>query len=479
MPRKPKPPARQVLLVPVNGKQVTVYLHPPSGSRMTWYAYWQGLGNPKSTGQTTLEEATAAAQSMLTNGGKLETVADAVMSDEEFEAIQSAHFAKEQDHADRMRSHKTLKACLEAISAFKEITGLAKVSQATSDDCASFQREAMKKPKNWRQLHPKSKKEVACLSANTVLKWSRALQAAFERANQHAGKKCVRGVVKSNKLLTHNPWNEFEWAVDEVEKSIRQFSSQELISFLDFIEFGWPEITLAASLAKVYLWSACRQEEATGLRWNSRRIVDGECHFRIIGKWGVERWFRIPETLSQELAEAMTASPFVFAGYNDQLRLFHVRQGRPDRAAMVGTEFKPLCIGDWLYDRLAEWSAGQAGGHVSPHVFRKTSLQYARIGEEATLLVAEDACVSSSVVKKHYIKETDDLLRKRSNRTYQRILAGLPADIARRYGHVEASPSLERRVQEALAARNWPLAAALTAQLARQQASAGGQGAAM
>ena len=125
--------------------------------------------------------------------------------------------------------------------------------------------------------------------------------------------------------------------------------------------------------------------------------------------------------------------------------------------------------GDWLYDRLAEWSANHADGHVSPHVFRKTSLQYARIGEEATMHVAEDARVSASVVKKHYVKETDDLLRKRSNRTYHRILAGLSPEVARRYGHLEGTLILERRVQEALAAKNWTLAAVLTSQLAKQR----------
>ena len=192
MPRKPKV-EKQTIQVIVNGKPVAVTLHPPTSRRRSWYAYWAGLVASRSTGQTKLEDAIMAAETMVRNGGKVATVADAVLSDEEFEAIQRAHFDRQQDAVDQQRSQKTLKACLEAISAFREITRLPRVSGATADDCASFQREALKKPKNWRQQHPKSRKDVACLSANTVLKWSRSLQAAFERANRNAGKKCVRG----------------------------------------------------------------------------------------------------------------------------------------------------------------------------------------------------------------------------------------------------------------------------------------------
>ena len=101
---------------------------------------------------------------------------------------------------------------------------------ARADDCASFQRKASRFPKNWRKQYPKSQKEVATLSPNTVLKWSRALQAAFERANRNAGRKWVRGVVDEQKLLTDNPWKQFTW-IDGTRKPIRQFDAAELLSF--------------------------------------------------------------------------------------------------------------------------------------------------------------------------------------------------------------------------------------------------------
>ena len=228
--------------------------------------------------------------------------------------------------------------------------------------------------------------------------------------------------MDESKLLTVNPRNQFDWAVDEVQKEVRQLSPEELLSFLDHLTNDWPEVTAAASLAKVYLWSACRQEEATSLTWEAERTISGEYHFRVVGKWGVERWFRIPDGLYQELKEIGADNPYVFAAYSEQLQRLHKRQGRVDRADMVESNFRPHCLGDWFYDRLADWSAAHTTGHVSPHVFRKTSLQFARVGEDVNLEIAQDAKVSVAVLTNHYVKETDEQLRQKSNRTYQRIL---------------------------------------------------------
>ena len=133
---------------------------------------------------------------MLGNGGQKSQANDGVMSDEEFEAIQRRHFGKKQGADAKKRAEKSLGACLEAITAFREITGLKPITLATEDDCERFQNDALKLPKNWRSKYPKSKEEVSNLSANTIYKWSVALQAAFERANANAGRKCVRGVVE-------------------------------------------------------------------------------------------------------------------------------------------------------------------------------------------------------------------------------------------------------------------------------------------
>lgn len=468
MPRKPKK-EKQTITVLVNGTPVRVTLHPPTPPRTSWFVYWAGLPSSRSTGQQNLEEAIRAAEGMVRNGGKQPRLQDTVLSEAEFEQIQRVHFAKKRDQA---RAAKTLTTFLQAMSAFKAIAAMDPINfdqpltQATAGVCEAFQQKALTLAKNWRQQHPKSKKQVAHVSPNTVLKWSRALQAAFERANRNAGKKCVRSVVDEGRLLTGNPWNEFRW-IEGVQKPVRHLDADELLAFLDFLESDWPDVTVGGALARVYLWSGCRQDEVTTLTWTALRPVGDEHHFEIVGKMGVERWFRIPEGLYQELLAFRTDSPFVFAAYNDQLRWFHANSSRPERAAMVSTEFNARCLADWFYDRLADWSASQPKGHAHPHVFRKTALQHALAGEEeATERVAEDARVSESVLVGHYVKPE---LRRKSNRTFHRILAGLPPEVARRYGHVPAAEGhLEKQLNDAIAAKDWPAVARLSAELAKQ-----------
>ncbi len=195
MPRKPKARKRKITVV-VGGRPIAVTLFPPGGSRKSWYAYWTGLVASKSTGERDVEAALAVAEHMVRNGGKRGRLADTILTDEEFEAIQRTHYGKKQDSKAKARAEKTLRTCLEAMAAFGQISGVSPISTATADDCARFQHEALKRPKNWRLRYPNRKKEgVEDLSPNTVLKWSRAIQAAFERANMNGGKKCVRGVV--------------------------------------------------------------------------------------------------------------------------------------------------------------------------------------------------------------------------------------------------------------------------------------------
>jgi integrase len=468
MPRKPKV-EKQTLAVIVNNMPVTVTLHPPTSTRKSWYAYWNGLVASKSTGCQKLDGAIVAAENMVRSGGKKARVADAVLSDEEFEQIQRIHFGRKQDPAAQARSLKSLTTCLEAMRAFKGITGLQQIILAGADDCAAFQRKAQAMPKNWRQKYPQSRKSdaVARISSNTVLKWSRALQAAFERANRNAGRKCVRGVVPVAKLLSFNPWNQFVW-IEGRERTLRQFDAEEIVSLLDFFETQWATVSVAVLLAKFFLWSSCRQQEATGLKWSSLKRIGTEIHFEIVGKWGVERWVRIPFGLFCDLEAIRTDSDYVFAAYNEQLRQHHQSKGRSDNARRVGPDFKPLCLGDWFADRIDDWSANLPKGHAHTHVFRKTSLQYVRSGEDLNRQVAKDARVSESVLMTSYVKETAEQLRQASNRTFARILASLPADLARRCGQMEAAGDVEERLRQAIEARDWQLAATLTVRLAKQ-----------
>src|SRR5262245_36004748 len=140
MPRKPRAEKKTVTVL-VNGTPVTVSLHPPSGARSSWYAYWGGLVASKSTGQADFNEAVKAVEGMLRSGGRRAELRHARLSDDEFEQLQRAHFGRKADPAARRRAEKSLEEVLDAINAFKAITGLSPVSAATPDDCASFQRK--------------------------------------------------------------------------------------------------------------------------------------------------------------------------------------------------------------------------------------------------------------------------------------------------------------------------------------------------
>jgi len=468
---------------------VRVTLYPPKPPRGSWYAFWPGLIAARSTGEQSREEALAAVVCMLENNGKLAHAKDLALTDEEFWEIQRWHFNRKTDEQAKKRSIKSLANCLDALAAFSEITGVHPITCATADDCANFQRLCMTLPNNWRrkpmekrrpvkhyseQARERRRKsgeldsldELPRYSPNNILRWSRSLQAAFERGNRNALKrKCVRGVVDAEKLLTSNPWNQFTW-IEGKKRPIRQFDGTELLSLLDHLTTKWSGVPTAATAAKVLLWSGCRKLEITGLLWDSLRLVGNECHFEIVGKWGVERWFRLPEAVYQELLKYRSKSPFVFAAHNQQLRTF--RAGKANLITALAKEFDPDCFGDWFYHRVSEWSKTAANGHAYVHVFRKTTLQHARRGEDINRQVAADARVSESVMMTNYVKETDEDMRQRSNRTYRRIMASLPVEVAARYGLVrDARSELEERMRAAMDAKDWAQAAELAARLAQ------------
>lgn len=168
----------------VNETPVRVVLHPPTGRKTSWYAYWTGLTYSVSTGRADLNEAMKVVQGMLTQPkGKQPQLQDAVLSNEEFRDIQQKHFKKKQD---QRRAAKTLKSVLEAIDAFELVTKLPTLALATARDCEAFQTAALELPKNWRHPNKRDDADIRRVSRNTIRRWLRELQAAFERCNRNA-----------------------------------------------------------------------------------------------------------------------------------------------------------------------------------------------------------------------------------------------------------------------------------------------------
>jgi hypothetical protein len=473
MPRKPKPKPQKKFktVVPVSGTTISVTLYPPKPPRMSWYAFWPGLKTSRSTGQIEPGKAIEAVVGMLNNDGKLGHAEDLVLTDEEFEEIQRRHFAKKKDPAAAQRAQTSLKSCLEAISAFRDIAAVSPVSLATPDDCERFQTEAQQRPWNWRKKYAKGNETNGrMLGPNTILKWSRELQAAFERANVNGGKKCVRGVVEQRKLLTSNPWKQFTW-IDGNSPSKRRLTNGELLSILDYLDANWPYVVAAQAYAKVSLWVWGRRSEVATLRWENLRVLGDEYHFDYVGKWGVRKWARIPKGLYKELMNQKTGSPFVFAAYNDQLRAQHAQNPRRGTVNIVGQQFSPAAFYEWFAKRMVEWAKAEERPHATHHAFRRTALQAARRGEDRNERVARDARVSRAVMMEHYVDETDEELRQASNRTFYRLIAGMAPEVSERYGYQEAREviELEEQLGQAVAAKDWHRANKITKRLAKRR----------
>ena len=465
---------KATITVVVNGTAIPVILHPPVPPRRSWYAYWPGLVASKSTGQSDFDQAAIAAENMVRNGGNRgngQHPEIPVLSDEEFDEIQRRHYGKKTDPAAAIRSAKSLNASLDAISAFREITGVTPISLATPDDCERFQREALQKQRNWRMPY-RAVVSNGELRPNTVLKWSVALQAAFERANVNSGKKCVRGVVTQDRLLKSNPWRHFTW-IDGTPPKKRIFSDEELLSFLDLLQGRWKLIPTASLFAKVSLWIWARKAEVASLKWENLRIVGDEYHFDFVGKWGIRKWARVPKQLYDELAKSKTTSPYVFGAFTDQLRKHYMRI-QPGQEKSVNTEFSGQALGWWFNQKLKSWAIKNKREHASHHSFRKTALQFAHVGEDRSEAVAQDASITRSVMVRHYVDDNDEALRTRSNRTFYRLVGGLNAEVAKRYGYEVDSDDLGMvvRLQSAIGNKDWQMVKDMAQKLIdRQRAS--------
>ncbi len=271
-----------------------------------------------------------------------------------------------------------------------------------------------------------------------------------------------------DRLLKSNPWHRFTW-IQAPSRKIKQFKGEDLLTLLQHFRKAWPGVTAGEAMLKVYVWSWARREEVAGLKWDDLRIVEDEVHFDTVGKWEIEKWFRIPRSIYEELLSLRTESPFVFGKLNDQIRHFHSTEGRKSAARMV-KDFDIYNAGRWFYERVREWS----GGEACVHMLRKTVLQYARVGEDASRALAKDARVSEGVMMTHYVKEEDVQHRAASNAMFQRLCLSMTPEVARAFGHEHsATAMLDQRLREAVASRSWSLVGEIAKKLTKRDREAG------
>ena len=152
----------------------------------------------------------------------------------------------------------------------------------------------------------------------------------------------------------------------------------------------------------------------------------------------------------------------------DQIREFHATEGRKSAAKMV-REFSVYNAGRWFYEQVKKWDS-----EADVHMFRKTSLQYARAGQDAAQSLAKDARVSEGVMMNHYVKEEDLQFRAASNAMYRRLCLSMTPEVARAFGHEHSATAiLEQRLRDAIGSRNWPLVGEVAKKLAKQDRQAG------
>jgi hypothetical protein len=204
------------------------------------------------------------------------------------------------------------------------------------------------------------------------------------------------------------------------------------------------------------------------LEWKDCRSYQTDIHFDFIGKWGIERWARIPILLFEELHRFRNQSSYVFAGYVDQLRDYYLQSQQNHHAMRVGDVYSPKAIADWFHDKLRHWHQSTGAPPATQHVFRKTFLQFARRGDNRAAAVANDARVSKEVLERHYTDEEEEELRQMSNRIFDRLMAGLPLEVLERYGQkVDQITQNKSDLLAAYESGDWPEAARLAAELNR------------
>ena len=380
-----------------HGEMLVAYLHPPGsvGNTKYWSFSCQKAGiQRKSLKVSTFADARRAALNWFAKEDVRNDRCAPSLSWPEWEQIQRAHFAKKRD---QKRAGRTLNACLDSKQTFVSITKADDASVVTPDTVEKFQQEALKT--EWT--------EGRVYTPSTIRRCLGHMSASFNRCRITAGKKCQRGIVQPEKLLTVNPFEQVGW-LDECPKELRHLSTQELRALLDWRMFG--SSPLISAVLKVSIWGCGRIEEITELRWD---WISEDGFVSVpddVAKWGQGRQFRIPLRLWKELKSFPTESPFVWNRTVAELRTYHIRRGGKGSATQLA-EFTPTRLRGRLQKWIQAWAIESKAVGVSHHTLRKTALQWSReeqlrnAGDE----FAELSNVGLDVAKKHYTKDPKKL----------------------------------------------------------------------
>lgn len=446
------------VIVERDGESLTGYLLPPgtAGNSRYWAFTCLKAGvERKSLKTESFAEAKAKALAWFKHEPERverQKQEQSILTWEDWDAIQVAHFRKKRD---QRRAMKTLEECRKAHRLFLAVTGLETASAVDADQVDLFQAAC-----------PKTKSRLGRPYGNTTVRKTMAhMSASFNRCRVTAGKKCVRGVVAKEKLITVNPFEEVRW-VEADDPEPRQFSREELKQFLAWKWVGGcPTVAL---FAKASLWSCGRITEMTELRWD---WIDDEGYVTIpddSAKWGKGKVIRLPAKLLSQIREHRNGSHLVWAGYVDELRAYHQTDGHRASAHKL-KDFAPVrlrvCFQKWI----KEWAGSVKAPGLSHHAFRRTGLQWSREGQlrSSEGQYAKALNVSREVADTHYTRKPQHLW---ADLTYRNIASELAedrelADLMGLGELGEVRPVTPQDVQEALGRNDLREAARLLALL--------------
>lgn len=395
------------------GEMLTAHLHPPGtvGNSRYWSFSCRGAGiQRKSLKVTTFADARQAALNWFSKEDVRRDLPAPSLSWPEWEQIQRAHFAKKRD---QKRAGRTLDACLDSKKTFVSITNAADPSAVTPDTVEQFQQIAVKT--EWT--------EGRVYTSSTIGRCLGHMSASFNRCRITAGKKCQRGIVAPEKLLTVNPFEQVSW-LESGPVEIRHLSHAELRAFLGWRMFG--SSPLISAVLKISVWGCGRIEEITELRWDWISDDGIVCVPDDMAKWGKGRQFRIPMPLLHAIKSFESKSPFVWDGTVPELRKYHIQRGGKGSANQLA-EFTPTRLRGRLQKWIQSWAEESNLVNVSHHTLRKTALQWSREEQirKAENFFAELSNVGLDVATKHY---TNDPARLRAEILYQNISRELMKD---------------------------------------------------
>jgi integrase len=349
------------LSVDIDGITIPAFLRPPRGKRARYAVVWKLGGRWREvTTRQSIEHEARRVGAEIVRGKPAPSASGGVLTVDAFVRIQEKHFAK------KAYKHKGRKSLDKFITVWKDFLAfheecrrsrLASIQQVTVESAVKYVEWLESKKAAPGGIH--SKRDT--------------LRSAWNRVRR--GHPKSRRDLHPDEMVTCNPWEEVEPHMPEkptpspIQLQLAEGEFQKLYQ-------AFHDRPVAQLFLIVSLWSAGRLEEMSLAEWSW--VAEGG-YIDIpdsVAKRGKGRVVRIPPRIMKELeSRRLPESPFIFAGFTEELRKLSKRHATRILPYNPGT-YDLICK---HIARLAK-KAGLEG--VTHHVLRKTASELSDEGEE-------------------------------------------------------------------------------------------------